>query len=174
MIAYRQGDRHYPFLWESPNQPSGRWHVRGQGPVQYLADTPAGAWAEFLRHEGITDEEDLQGVERAIWAINIDDETFETPNLPEYLLLGDMHCYPECQAEAERLRNAGATALQAPSAALTPGAAKGCLVNNGLHDGAPADGQVYVLFGARPTSVGWVIVDKGRPSASVLPFVRHL
>jgi hypothetical protein len=49
-------------LWEAASQPAARWHADGEGPAQYLADTPVGAWAEFLRHEGITDEADLSGV----------------------------------------------------------------------------------------------------------------
>src|SRR5205823_2277822 len=41
----------------------------GDGPAQYFADTPVGAWAEFLRHEGITDEADLlQSCPRDNWA----------------------------------------------------------------------------------------------------------
>ncbi|MEC5180543.1 RES family NAD+ phosphorylase [Arthrobacter sp. CG_A4] len=174
MIAYRQCDSRYPFFWEANNQPEARWHAQGQGPVQYLADTPVGAWAEFLRHEGITEEVDLAGVSRALWAVNVDDDTFETPDLSENLLFGDEHCYPQCQAEAARLRLRGAMALRAPSAALNPGAANGLLVDKGVHDGPAADGQVYVLFGRRPRTVGWLIVDHGSPPASVLPRVRHL
>ena len=66
MIAFRHCDRRWPFLWESAVQPQARWHGDGEGPVQYLADTPDGAWAEFLRHEEITDEADLAGVSRAL------------------------------------------------------------------------------------------------------------
>ncbi len=40
MIAYRHADPRFPFLWESNAQPPGRWHGIGEGPVQYLADTP--------------------------------------------------------------------------------------------------------------------------------------
>lgn len=175
MIGYRHCDPRYPFLWESASQPPARWHADGQGPAQYIADTPAGAWAEFLRHEGITEEIDLQGVKRALWAVSVDDTTFEKPILPDNILYGDEHYYPECQAEAERLRNGGAAAIQAPSAALTPGAANGFLVDHGrLQDGPPADGQVYVLFGTHPKMLGWLIVDRGRPPASLLPLVRHL
>ena len=71
MIAFRHCDRRWPFLWESAVQPQARWHGEGEGPVQYLADTPDGAWAEFLRHEEITDEADLAGVSRALWAVSV-------------------------------------------------------------------------------------------------------
>ena len=56
MIVYRHADARFPFLWESADQPPARWHGSGEGPVQYFADTPDGAWAEFVRHEGITEE----------------------------------------------------------------------------------------------------------------------
>jgi hypothetical protein len=32
MIAFRQVDGRYPFLWESAAQPAGRWHGEGEGP----------------------------------------------------------------------------------------------------------------------------------------------
>ena len=62
MILFRHCDRRFPFQWDAASQPAARWHADGEGPAQYLADTPVGAWAEFLRHEGITDEADLSGV----------------------------------------------------------------------------------------------------------------
>jgi hypothetical protein len=46
-MLFRHTDPRFPFLWESTDQPPARWHDRGEGPVQYLADTPDGAWAEF-------------------------------------------------------------------------------------------------------------------------------
>jgi hypothetical protein len=54
MIVYRHADPRFLFLWESAAQPSARWHGLDDEPVQYFADTPDGAWAEFLRREGIT------------------------------------------------------------------------------------------------------------------------
>ena len=84
MILFRQCDRRFPFLWEAANQPAARWHADGEGPAQYLADTPSGAWAEFLRHEGITNEADLAGVERALWAVEVpvDAILFGVPTCP--------------------------------------------------------------------------------------------
>ena len=64
MILFRHADPRFPFLWETASQPAGRWHAPGEGPVHYLADTPDGAWAEFLRHEEIRDPEDLAGIRR--------------------------------------------------------------------------------------------------------------
>ena len=71
MILFRHCDRRFPFLWESSAQPGARWHAEGEGPVQYFADTPSGAWAEFLRHEGVREEKDLGGIRRALWAVEV-------------------------------------------------------------------------------------------------------
>src|SRR6202011_1235998 len=80
MIVYRHADPRFPFLWESVDQPAARWHGPGEGPVQYFADTPDGAWAKFLRHEGITKESELANVRRALWAIEVPDNLpAETP-----------------------------------------------------------------------------------------------
>ena len=113
MIVYRQCDTRYPFLWENDSQPSARWHQDGDGPAQYFADTPAGAWAEFLRHEEITDPADLDGVQRALWAVQIGDPVLVAPTLPEHVVRGGIGTYPACQNEAAHLRAAGATALEA-------------------------------------------------------------
>ncbi len=174
MIVYRHNDSRYPFLWEDSTQPRARWHRVGEGPAQYFADTPAGAWAEFIRHEEITDPEDLDGVRRALWAVEIGDPEVVTPALSERVARGGTRTYPACQAEAARLRANGATAIEAKSAALADGAAAGWRVQVGLQVGAPANGRTIVLFGARPDLVGWLIVDAGRPPAEVLPLVRPL
>src|SRR5436190_1844945 len=81
MIAFRHADPRFPFLWESAAQPAARWHDDGDGPVQYFADTPNGAWADFLRHEAIVDPDDLATIQRAIWAVEIPDETSSRPRL---------------------------------------------------------------------------------------------
>src|ERR1700730_7769821 len=73
MIWYRHADPRYPFLWESSEQPPARWHGEGEGPAHYLSDTAEGAWAEYLRHEEITDLEDLPGIRRSIWAVEVPD-----------------------------------------------------------------------------------------------------
>lgn len=174
MILYRNCNPRLPFLWDFPNTEEGRWNSNGQGPTQYLADTPNGAWAEYLRAQGIVTEAQLKGVDRSLWVIILKDEGCATPALPNETLQGDRHTYPDCQAEATRLRDKGATALRAPSAALLGGAARGWqVVNGGLQPGEDADGEVYVLFGVRPQATGWRIVDNGRPPAELLPFVRH-
>jgi hypothetical protein len=173
MIAFRHCDPRFPFLHGGADQPPGRWHGTGQGPVHYLADTPDGAWAEFLRHEEIREEGDLVGVERDIWAVEIADPPTVTPELPPDVLAGDRDTYPRCQGEAQRLRDAGATGLLAPSAALERDAACGWKVDAGLHPGPARNGRVLVLFGPRPDIIGWRASAEGRPARDVLEKVRH-
>ncbi len=177
MTLFRHSDPRFPFLWESREQPPARWNAGGDGPVQYLADTPDGAWAEFLRHEGITDAEDLLGIERDLWAVEIaaGEIPNTTPELMATVLEGGTDTYPACQAEARRLREMGSPGLIAPSAALLPGAAGGWRVQDGqLIPGPPRDGTVAVLFGSRPDLVGWRACSRGRPDSRLLPTVRHL
>ena len=175
MILFRHADPRFPFLWESDDQPGGRWHGDAEGPAQYLADTPDGAWAEFLRHEEIREPEDLVTVRRALWAVEVDEaEPAAQPKLTREILRGGLESYPSCQREAERLRVAGATRLSAPSAALLPGEARGWRVDRGVVAGADRDGRVVVLFGPRPGVVGWEIVARGHPGAHLLRKVRHL
>jgi hypothetical protein len=171
-LGFRHADRRFAPLWEGAGQPAARWHVEEQGPAHYFADTPDGAWAEFLRHEGIVDPADLAFIDRALWVMELPEGPYATPVLPLAQLIGDPTSYPSCQAEAARLRAAGAEALVAPSAALVPGGAGGWRVDAGLQLAAPREGTVYVLFGPRPAVVGWRAAE-GRPSADVLSRVRH-
>ncbi len=174
VILYRHNDNRHPFLWEDASQPGARWHRPGEGPAQYLADTPQGAWAEFLRHEEITEEADHDGVTRALWAVEVGDpDNTVAPALPEATARGGRGTHRACQDEAARLRAEGATALRTRSAALRDGRASGWRVELGLREGAPADGMTYVLFGRRPDLVGWRVVDRGRPPVEVLGAVRH-
>jgi hypothetical protein len=175
MIVYRHADPRFPFLWENADQPPARWHGRGEGPVQYLADTPDGAWAEFLRHEGITEESEVVNVRRALWALEVpDDLTAEAPRLPQAVPTGGIDTYEQCQREARRLRNNGVRAIRAASAALLPGAARGWKVEGGLQPAAERDGTVVVVFGARPDFVGWMAAFAARPRSDLLTRVRQL
>lgn len=173
MIVFRHVDPRFPFLWESAAQPPGRWHDEGEGPVHYFADTPHGAWAELLRHEEIRDAEDLAGIRRALWAVEIPRAPAARPRLVGEVLCGGPDSYPECWAEAARLRARGARGLRAPSAALSPGCAAGWTVKGGARPGPSRDGEVYVLFGLRPELLGWPVTLEGRPPAEVLERVRH-
>jgi len=175
MIVYRHADPRFPFLWESGNQPPARWHGAGEGPVQYFADTPDGAWAELVRHEGLTEESELANVRRALWAVELpDDLPAATPRLAQPVLSGGIAAYAECRKEARRLRNEGAAALRAPSAALLAGGARGWKVDGGLQPAAEREGTVLAVFGLRPDFVGWIGAFAGRPRADLLARVRHL
>jgi len=175
-VWFRNADRRWPFLWEDASQPPGRWHGPGEGPAQYLADTPDGAWAEFLRHEEITDPVDLEGIARHLWAIEVssDEGELAAPDLPGRVLQGGDDSYPECQQAARRLRRDGATSLEAPSAALHEGTAGGEFIRGGLVEGDPRNGRVRVLYGRRPDMPGWLCASGGRPSERLLSLVRHL
>jgi hypothetical protein len=174
-IGFCHCDPRYPFLWTTADQPAARWHAAGEGPANYFSDTPIGAWAEFLRHEGITDEADLAGVRRSMWAVELPDEGDSLPSLPDADLFGDESSYPACQAEARRLRAAGAIALTVRGAAVLPGQARGWRVGGGglVPDSLERHGRVWVVFGSIEL-IGWVVVDGGRPPALVLPSVRPL
>jgi hypothetical protein len=174
MIAFRQVDARYPFLWESAAQPAGRWHADGEGPAHYFADTPDGAWAEFLRHEEITDPDDLATIRRQLWAVDIGDDQPAAPvRLPDATLTGGPDTYARCQGEARRLRASGARRIVARSAALTRGGARGLVVDQGVHAGAARDGEVVVVFGEPVGLIGWIAADAGRPGEDLLPRVRH-
>ena len=177
MILYRHAPPGLPFLWETADQPEGRWYGPGEGPAHYFADTPDGAWAELLRHEEITAPEELTGVQRAIWAVEVPDTVVQAaaqPALADAVLLGGVATYPACRDEAKRLRDGGAAGLRAPSSALMPGGAGGWRVDGGLQPAPPRAGRVVVLFGPRPDLVGWQVVDQGRPGPELLARVRPL
>lgn len=174
MIAYRHADRRYAFLWEGLGQPPARWHHVGDPPTQYLSDTPDGAWAEFLRHEDITDAQDLGTLRRALWAIELGDEKMPASALPRSTLTGGPSSYRACRAEARRLRDRGAPGLVAASAALKPGGAAGWRVRGGLQRGESREGKTIVLFGERSDLVGWKACDEGRPGAELLELMRPL
>lgn len=174
MIVFRQADPRYPFLWSDASQPAARWHAGGEGPAHYFADTPDGAWAELLRHEEITDPEDVPTLRRALWAVEIGDEPPKTVSLPKAVLTGGLETYDACRNHARRLRARGARRLVAPSAALVPGGAAGREVTaGGERPVEPRDGRVIVVFGAVEGLVGWKAVERGAPPADVLPRVRH-
>jgi hypothetical protein len=175
MILYRHADPRFPFLWESSGQPPARWHTTDEGPVHYFADTPDGAWAEFLRHEGITSADEVENIRRALWAVEVpDDLEAVEPDVPDEVMRGGLDSYGACQEEARRLRQLGVRALWAPSAALVSGGARGWKVDGGLQPAADRDGVVIVLFGPRPELTGWVAATAGRPGADLLDRVHHL
>jgi hypothetical protein len=174
VIVFRHADPRFPFLWETSEQPPARWHAAGEGPAHYFAETADGAWAEFVRHEAITDPADLPGVARSMWAIELPSIPEQRPNLDPATLTGTEASYAACQGEARRLRDAGADGLTAPSAALPSPAPSGFRTNGGLVSGPARNERVFVLFGPRPDLVGWAACAEGRPRDDLLARVRRL
>jgi hypothetical protein len=175
VILFRRAPTSSAFLWETAEQPAARWHGEGEGPAHYFADTPDGAWAEFLRHENITEAQDLAGIRETIWAIELPDGlSLAAPALAPEALRGGPETYPACQAEGRRLRAAGAAGLLAASAALLPRQARGWRVQSGLRPGADRDGQTWVLYGPRPRLAGWRAGAEARPHAELLTKIRYL
>lgn len=178
MIVFRVCDSRFPFLWDAAagaHQPPARWHGNGEGPVQYFADTPTGAWAEVLRHEEITDPADLAGLSARIWAIHIADIEMHEPKLSRAALTSRSDGYETCRQEARRLRAAGAERIQTISAALKPGEGAGYRVGTaGLIRASGRDGSVIVHFGRLPEAEGWCAAEGARPDERVLSQVRPL
>jgi hypothetical protein len=175
VIVFRHADARYPFLWESAAQPAGRWHGPGEGPVAYLSETPDGAWAEFLRHEEIADPDDLAGIERSLWAIELPDPPSVTPLLPVATMTGGIRTYAACRDAARRIRaRSGTTGLVAPSAGLLPRTPSGFRTDGGLRRAAARRERTFVLFGRRPDLVGWCACAAGRPRPDLLARVRRL
>ena len=174
MTLYRQCDSRYAFLWASARQPPGRWHGAGAGPVQYLANTSDGAWAELLRHEEIHELEDLDGIARALWAVDVPELPEAHPEVDDATVRGDEHSYPACQQEARRLRERGHDGLVAPSAALRNAEATSWRAAGEVNvPGARYPATVVALFGPRPDLEAWLMVDGGAPPSHVLGRVRH-
>jgi hypothetical protein len=176
-IFWRNTPPGLAFLWEQDNAMPARWHRRGEGPAQYLADTPSGAWAEFLRHEEIIDPDDVVGLSRDLWAIEVDDGVVAeaTPmEADDRVLRGGTESYANCQLLAAAARAEGATAVSAPSAALVEGEAAGWRVDQGLIRAPAANGRVVVLYGRRPDLVAHKAVAAGHPPRELVAVTRPL
>jgi hypothetical protein len=123
-IVHRYSSYDTPF-WVCDNTQPGRWHLRGDGPTQYLAFSTDGAWAELIRSEELGTEAEVTMVSVQMWAVHVvqaivvDYSTFELaeaagfdPEAP----VGEH--YGRCQREGGRLRRLGYSGILAPSAAL--------------------------------------------------------
>lgn len=180
MIGFRHAPPRYPFFWEECIQPPARWHSAGEGPVQYLADSADGAWAELIRHEEISDPEDLADIRRALWMVDlgrpdVTEMVLDTDSvLPIEDQQGGIDTYPACQEAARTARGTGTSVVFAHSAALQAGEVRGMTTNGGLQPAGPRDGGVFVYFGARPDLVGWQLCSEGRPGMRVLLHTRPL
>ena len=138
-----------------------------------VAETPDGAWPEFLRHEEIVDPIDVRGIRRAMWVVSIEGERLEETRLSDETLRGGPATYPDCREEARRLRGEGASGLVAPSAALEPGASVRCRVDGGLIREPREDSVTIALFGPRPALVGFLASPRARPAEDLVGSVRY-
>ena len=181
-LGFRVCDRRHPFLWSGAGQASGRWNRTGDQPVHYLASTPTVAWAEWIRHQEITDPGDLAGVAAALWAVLIPQE-WGKKELDSVALHFDqvLDTSPAAQearlALVELLKKLGAQGLLAPTAALhhSDKVLPAVRVSNGSEQpellAMPA--QVILLWCEARLLPGWCCVPEGRPGAELLPLVRR-
>lgn len=173
MILFRQTGPGHPFTWESAEQPAARWHALGEGPVHYFATTPDGAWAEFLRHEEITDPDEIDGLRaRAVWAVRHDLPDLPRPQLPAEVLTGGLESYAACRDEARRLRANGAEGLRTLSAALPERGARLFGVDGGQVEDE-AKSEVVVLFGPRP-DLWAMLCALGKPDRGLVERINPL
>jgi len=181
-LAFRVCDRRYPFLWSGAGQASGRWNRTGDQPVHYLGSTPTVAWAEWIRHQEITDPGDLAGVAAALWAVLIPQE-WGTRDLDPVALPLDQVLDTSPAAQEARLalvghlKKQGAQGLLAPTAALhdSDRVLPAVRVSNGSEQperlAMPA--QVILLWCEARVLPGWCCVPEGRPGTELLPLVRR-
>lgn len=181
-LGFRVCDRRHPFLWSGAGQASGRWNRTGDQPVHYLASTPTVAWAEWIRHQEITDPGDLAGVAAALWAVLIPQEwgAKELDSVAMHLdqvLDSSREAQDARLALVEHLKKKDAQGLLAPTASLhhSDKVMPAVRVSNGTEQpeqlAMPA--QVILLWCEARLLPGWCCVPEGRPGAELLPLVRR-
>jgi hypothetical protein len=171
-IAHRYSSYDTPF-WARENTQPGRWHVRGDGPTQYLSRSTDGAWAELIRNEELTIEDEVAMVSVQLWAVAVnqamivDYSTFERAEaagfVPDALVDED---YAGCQHEGARLRRLGYSGILAPSAAL-PDAINLTLFGPRM---ASTWNRPPLLASSLPATV----ITKGAPPPGLLAQVRQI
>ncbi len=171
-IAHRYSSYDTPF-WARENSLPGRWHMRGDGPTQYLSLSTDGAWAELIRNEELRSEDEAAMVSVQMWAVAVnqamvvDYSTFERAEAagfePEALVAED---YARCQREGARLRGLDYSGILAPSAAL-PGA-----VNLSLF--GPRMASTWNRPPLLASSLPATVITKGAPPPGLLTQVRQI
>jgi hypothetical protein len=154
LTAFRFSTYDVPF-WTRNNTRAARWNYANDGCTQYWALCPEASWAELIRYENLTTEEELDQVRMPLWVCRI----------PELGLLDlrDAENQRRCDLTAEELVADAWTATQRSSTKLreeVPGI---------LTPSSALPGHTNVtLFGPR-RSVDW----HTRPAlASTLPTTR--
>lgn len=171
-LFYRYSSYDTPF-WDRESSRPGRWHAPGEGPAQYLTMTADGAWAELIRAEELSTEEEVAMVSVNMWTVEVscmmiaDYSTFEKAEAAGFhaeALIDDD--YSRCQLEGARLRELNYQGVLAPSAAL-PGEVNLTLFGPRLHS---TWGRQPVLKSFLPAT----ILTKGAPPPGLLGRVRHI
>ena len=168
LIAFRYCDYDVPF-WVRANSREGRWHVVGDPPTQYWSTTPDGAWAELIRAEELTLEDELDLLRMPIWVCRIpclglidlrDSASQEQHGITAADLTSED--WSACQRVATHVR-ASARGVISPSAAMD-------------------DASNVTLFGPRraialeqrpalASAVPSAVVAHGRPRPGLIPSV---
>lgn len=171
-IAHRYSSYDTPF-WARESSLPGRWHGRGDGPTQYLSLSTDGAWAELIRNERLTTEDEVAMVSVQMWAVAVsqamivDYSTFERAEAAgfdsEALVDED---YARCQQEGARLRGLNYSGILSPSAAL-PGA-----INLTLF--GPRTASTWNRPPLLASSLPATVIAKGAPPPGLLPQVRQV
>jgi RES domain-containing protein len=151
LVAFRWSTYDVPF-WARPNSRAGRWNTAGGPSTQYWSLTPEAAWAELIRHEGLTTEEELELVRMPIWVCQVPtarildlrraDERERWKIAEEDLIADD---WTRCQELGGEIRN------------LVPGVIAPCAA-------LPQNANL-ILFGSK-RAIAW---DRTPALASVIP-----
>jgi hypothetical protein len=124
LVVYRAAAYHTP-LWIEPNVMDGRFHRKGEGPVQYFCLHPLGPLAEAVRRLPVG--LDPAEMRRPVWALRLPDAQVQTIGFDEagewgidpYALVCPPEAYGECQDLADVFRaQEDPPMLRVPSAAL--------------------------------------------------------
>lgn len=153
-VAFRWSTYDVPF-WARPNTRTGRWNRLGNEPTQYWSLSPDAAWAELIRHEDLTTEDELDLVRMPLWVCR-----FPTARLED---LRDPSTQARLEIDAAELLDDDWTGCQALRERLPPriaGVIAPCV--------ALPDQANITLFGAR-RAIGF---DRRPALASAVPVTR--
>lgn len=171
-VAYRYSSYDTPF-WACENSEPGRWHAFGDGATQYLSLGADGAWAELIRHEQLTTEDEVAQASMQMWSVSVgqgmvaDYSTFALADKAGFdagALVGEDH--GPCRREGARLRELGYRGVLAVSAAL-PGEVNLTLFGPRT---ASAWGRPPLLASSLPATV----IARGAPPAGLVGRVRRI
>jgi RES domain-containing protein len=172
LTVFRYSNYDTPF-WARSNTQPGRWHVPGEGAVQYLSLSSDGTWAELLRNENLRSEDEAALVRMPLWtasvnqAMVVDYRDFSTADAAGFAaeaLVDDD--WERCQDEGRRLRDLGFKGVLAPCAAL-PGEVNLTLFGP----------RVAATWQSSPALVSFIparIVTTGAPPPGLTDRVRYV